>query len=123
MSDPGKELGKQGEALAAAYLERIGYRIVARNYRLRLGELDLIAEENGSVVFIEVKTRRDGAAVGPFEAVTRAKRRQMAKVAMEYLVRHGQSERAARFDVVAVTLVGNEPRIELMQNAFALDEG
>jgi putative endonuclease len=123
VSDPGKELGKQGEALAAAYLERIGYRIVARNYRLRLGELDLIAEENGSVVFIEVKTRRDGAAVGPFEAVTRAKRRQMAKVAMEYLVRHGQSERAARFDVVAVTLVGNEPRIELMQNAFALDEG
>ncbi len=123
MSDPDKELGKQGEALAAAYLERIGYRIVARNYRLRLGELDLIAEENGSVVFIEVKTRRDGAAVGPFEAVTRAKRRQMAKVAMEYLVRHGQSERAARFDVVAVTLVGNEPRIELMQNAFALDEG
>ena len=123
MSDPDKELGKQGEALAAAYLERIGYRIVARNYRLRLGELDLIAEENGSVVFIEVKTRRDGAAVGPFEAVTRAKRRQMAKVAMEYLVRHGQSERAARFDVVAVTLLGNEPRIELMQTAFALDEG
>lgn len=123
MSDPAKELGKQGEALAAAYLERAGYRIVARNYRSRLGELDLIAEEKGSVVFIEVKTRRDGAAVGPFEAVTKAKRRQMAKVALDYLTRHGQNERPARFDVVAITLVGNAPRIELMQNAFALDEG
>lgn len=123
MSDPGKELGRQGEELAAAYLARAGYRIVARNYRSRLGELDLIAEEKGTMVFVEVKTRRDGAAVGPFEAVTAAKRRQMARVATEYLVRHGGSDRPARFDVVAVTLAGNEPRIELMKNAFALDEG
>lgn len=123
MSDPGKKLGKQGEALAAAFLERAGYRIVARNYRSRSGELDLVAEEKGVVAFIEVKTRREGAAVGPFEAVTAAKRRQMVKVAMEYLVRQGEGERPARFDVVAVTLIGNEPRIELMKNAFALDEG
>ncbi|MEW6594843.1 MAG: YraN family protein [Thermodesulfobacteriota bacterium] len=123
MSDPGKELGRQGEGLAAAYLARAGYRIVARNYRSRLGELDLVAEEGGVVVFVEVKTRRDGAAVGPFEAVTASKRRQMARVALDYLTRHGQNERAARFDVVAVTFGGGGPRIELMKNAFALDEG
>jgi len=123
MSGPGKELGKQGERLAAEYLARAGYKIVARNYRSRLGELDLVAEEQGVVVFVEVKTRRDGAAVSPFEAVTRAKRRQIARVALDYLARHCQGERATRFDVVAVTLVGGEPRIELMKNAFALDEG
>lgn len=123
MSDSGKALGKQGEMLAAAFLERAGYTILARNYRSRLGELDLVAEEGGAVVFVEVKTRRDGAAVGPFEAVTAAKRRQMAKVALDYLVRQGQGERPARFDVVAVTFVGDAPRMELMKNAFALDEG
>ena len=123
MRGAGKELGRTGEALAASYLARAGYTIVARNYRSRLGELDLVAEDDGTIVFVEVKTRRDGAAVGPFEAVTKAKRRQMARVALDYLARHGQGERPMRFDVVAVTFVGNTPRIELMKNAFALDEG
>lgn len=123
MSESGKQLGRQGEELATAYLERAGYRILARNYRTRSGELDLVAEEKETVVFVEVKTRRDGAAVGPFEAVTAAKRRQLARVAMDYLAREGKGERPTRFDVVAVTLAGNEPRIELMKNAFALDEG
>lgn len=123
MSDAAKELGRQGEALAAAYLEQCGYVIVARNYRSRQGELDLVAEDGGTIAFVEVKTRRDGAAVGPFEAVTKAKQRQMARVALDYLARHGQEERPARFDVVAVTFAGNAPRIELMKNAFSLDEG
>lgn len=123
MSDQGKELGKRGEALAAAYLEQVGYTILARNYRSRCGELDLVAEEAGTVAFVEVKTRRDAAFGSPFEAVTAAKRRQMARVALDYLARHQRSERAARFDVVAVTFAGSEPRIELLKNAFGLDEG
>ncbi|MEW6502216.1 MAG: YraN family protein [Thermodesulfobacteriota bacterium] len=123
MSDPTKELGREGERLAAEYLARAGYVILARNYRARSGELDLIAKEGDTLVFVEVKTRRAGAAVGPFEAVTRAKRRQMARVALDYLTRSGEGEQPARFDVVAVTFGKGEPFVELMKNAFGLDEG
>lgn len=123
MSDPTKELGRKGERLAAEFLARAGYAIVARNYRARSGELDLIAKEGDTLVFVEVKTRRAGAAVGPFEAVTAAKRRQMARVALDYLTRSGVGERPARFDVVAVTFGSGPPQVELMKNAFGLDEG
>ena len=123
MSATSLSLGKQGELLARAYLEQAGYTILAYNYRARSGELDIVAEEAGTLVFVEVKTRKDTSFGSPFEAVTMKKQRQMAKVALEYLGRHGGPERPARFDVVAVTFAGEAPRIELMKNAFELNGG
>jgi len=121
MSEASNSLGRQGEILARDYLARAGYTILEHNYRSRGGELDIIAEEGETLVFVEVKTRKDTAFGSPFEAVTTKKQRQMARVALEYLVRQGGQERPARFDVVAVTFAGTTPRIELMRNAFGLE--
>jgi putative endonuclease len=115
-------LGARGEALAEKYLQRAGYRILARNYRCRFGEIDLIAEEGGSLVFVEVKTR-SGAGFGhPLEAADRHKRGQMTRAARRYLEETGATERFCRFDVVAVCL-GGEPQLEVVRNAFELEEG
>lgn len=115
-------LGARGEALAERYLKRAGFRILARNYRCRYGEIDLVAEEGGCLVFVEVKTR-SGAGFGhPLEAVDGRKRGQLTRAARHYLEATGGGERFCRFDVVAVA-VGGEPQLELVRNAFELEEG
>jgi putative endonuclease len=117
-------LGRQGEEIACRYLARLGYRILVRNYRTRLGEVDIIAEQGKTLVFVEVKTRRGRTCGHPFEAVTPAKCRQISKVALLYLAETGREKQAARFDVVAVSLAGGgEPVIELARNAFDLSYG
>jgi putative endonuclease len=117
-------LGRQGEEIACRYLARHGYRILVRNYRTRLGEVDIIAEQGKTLVFVEVKTRRGRTCGHPFEAVTPAKCRQISKVALLYLAETGREKQAARFDVVAVSLAGGgEPVIELARNAFDLSYG
>ncbi|MDA8165282.1 MAG: YraN family protein [Desulfobacteraceae bacterium] len=116
-------VGRQGEELARRHLERHGYRIIACNYRVRFGEIDLIAEEGETLVFIEVKTRTGPTHGHPLEAVTPAKQRQLARVALEYLSRE-RGERPVRFDVVAVLLnTSGPPRIEIIRNAFELPAG
>ena len=97
-------LGRTGERLAAEELVRCGYRIVERNFRCRYGEIDLIAEEGGDLVFVEVKTRRGTAYGLPEEAVTLRKQQKIMQVASFYLDLHDCSERAWRIDVVAVQL-------------------
>jgi putative endonuclease len=116
-------VGRTGEELARLHLERHGYRILACNYRVRFGEIDLIAEDGGALVFIEVKTRTGSTHGHPLEAVTAAKQRQLARVALDYLSREPR-EQPLRFDVVAVLLgkVG-PPRIEVVKNAFELPSG
>ena len=117
-------LGQQGEALACRYLSRQGYRVIARNYRTRLGEIDIIAEEQGTLVFVEVKTRRGHQCGHPFEAVTPAKCRQISKAALQYLAETGREGQAARFDVVAISFGGEAPPVvELAKNAFELSYG
>ena len=124
MSDKRQSLGKQGEALAVAYLIRLGYRILRTNYRCRLGEIDIIAEEKGTLVFVEVKCRSSKAFGEPYEAVTRTKMLQMSKVALDYLSRRNLYGKSARFDVVSVKLLDdNQPGIELIRNAFDLHYG
>src|ERR1043166_2571610 len=92
--------GKHGEDLACHELERRGYAILARRYRRRGGELDIIAADGETIVFVEVKTR-DGAAYGcASEAVTPLKQLRMMRLAMDYLARHGLMNRPSRFDVV-----------------------
>lgn len=117
-------VGQQGEALACQYLSRQGYRVIARNYRTKLGEIDIIAEEQGTLVFVEVKTRRGHQCGHPFEAVTPTKCRQISKVALEYLAETGREGHSARFDVVAISFAGEAaPVVELAKNAFDLSFG
>lgn len=121
-----KELGASGEDIAVRYLQSIGYRIIERNYRVRLGEIDIIAEHGQDLVFIEVKTRSDYFFGSPLESVTRPKQKQLAKVALDYISKHHFHNRPARFDVVGVLVQhGKMPQvqdtqIELVQNAFDL---
>lgn len=119
MSERRLALGRRGEELAEAHLRGCGYRILTRNWRSRLGEIDLVAEDKATLIFVEVKTRCSGARGSAAEAVTGDKQRRLTRLAQEYLQCHGQQERAARFDVVTVTLVDTaEPRVELIRNAF-----
>jgi len=97
-----QKLGSIGERLAAETLRQRGYRILEYNFRCRHGEIDLIAEDEHDLVFVEVKTRRGTAFGLPEEAVTLSKRRKLVEVASYYLDLHAQSDRAWRIDVVAV---------------------
>ncbi len=115
------ETGRQGEELAVQHLTRQGYRIIARNFRVSCGEVDIIAQDNGVLVFIEVKTRTGSGFGSPAESVTFRKRQQISKTALVYLGQHKLTDSPARFDVVSVSLIqGAEPRIEVIKNAFDL---
>jgi putative endonuclease len=110
-------LGKEGEAVAAAFLERHGCRIIDRNFRTRLGEIDLIAKDGDEVVFVEVKTRRGDRFGPPEEAVTFAKRRHLRMAAEAYLAARDVAA-LCRIDVVAVTLrAGSAPEIRWIRDA------
>ncbi len=111
-------LGKKGEDIAVAQLKKLGYKIIVRNYRGRLGEIDIIARDKDTLAFIEVKTRKTEEFGNPKEEVTRRKRHQISKVALEYLKRNGLSSVKARFDVVAIKLDKDSNRIEVVKNAF-----
>ena len=123
-----KELGAKGEEEAVNYLKSRGYRIVERNYRIRFGEIDIIAEQGDDLVFIEVKTRSGTLFGSPFESVTKQKQKQLSKVALEYISKQGFHDRPARFDVVGIELQkGSETfqdaAVELLQNTFDLCYG
>lgn len=117
MSWSTKTLGAAGEKLAELYLRRQGYAIVERNFRCRLGEVDLIAIHRRHIVFIEVKTR-SSLYGSPFDAVDRRKQRRLARIALYYLRIKKLTHRPARFDVVGITWAGAVPRIRLIANAF-----
>lgn len=97
-----KPLGHLGETAAARYLKRQGYIIVARGQRDKLGEIDLIAVDGRTVVFVEVKTRRSEDAGHPAESVDKEKQRRLTRLALAYLRRHDLLEHQARFDVIAI---------------------
>jgi putative endonuclease len=115
-------LGAEGERVAKAYLRTQGFRILRENYSTPLGEIDLIAQEGGVVVFVEVKARASGEFGPPQASVTRQKQRQIVKVAELFLQRNRLSGAACRFDVVAVTFAGSkttQPEILLIRDAFS----
>jgi len=114
-SDRRQRLGRDGEAAAAAVLGRAGLRILERRFRVRAGELDLIAEQGDLLVFVEVKARRQVGCGDPAEAVTHAKRRRMARVALAYLAATDALDRPCRFDVVEVHL-GPADRVEAVRH-------
>ncbi len=118
MVDARQQLGKSGEDLAVRELERRGYAILARRYRRRHGELDIVARDGQTVVFVEVKTREGCEYGAGAEAITWLKRQRMAAVALDYLARYRLTEQPCRFDVVAIDMTSGRTRIELYQNAF-----
>lgn len=121
MSNKRSLLGQKGEDIAVDYLNRIGYSIIHRNFRLKTGEIDIIALDGKTTVFIEVKTRSSNTFGSPSSAVTPRKQIQISRVALEYLSRENLMDSAARFDVISVMIESNnEPSIELIQNAFDL---
>lgn len=118
-----RPLAQAGEAIAARFLEARGLRIVARNLRSRLGELDIVARDGAVLVFVEVKTRLGTRGDPPQAAVGGRKQARLARLALDYLAREWLRELACRFDVVAVTLDpdGGPPRVEYFPGAFAAD--
>ena len=118
-----QQFGKKSERLAAEYLRRKGYRIIETNYRSPMGEIDIIAKEKGTLVFVEVKARRSSRFGSPKGAVTPAKQRKISMAALDYLKRFGQDDTRARFDVVAIDIKAEKTDIEVVKNAFDLAYG
>ena len=122
MTEARQTLGQAGEALACAELERRGFEILARRYRTRMGELDIIARDGSTVVFVEVKTRASDGWGSPADAVTPRKRARVRRMATDYLWRTGLLDAPCRFDVVAVTLgPARRPVIDVVVDAFGGD--
>ena len=94
------ETGRAGEQIAARYLQKQGYRLLAMNYRTRYGEIDLIAQDGDTVVFVEVKTRKDASFAPAYAAVTPKKQERLRQTAQQWMAEKG--EQPARFDVVEV---------------------
>ena len=117
---PKRDFGRRGEDVAARFLRRLGYKIVARGDSAGPGELDLVAVDGRTVVFVEVKTRRSDEQGLPSEAVDSEKQRRLTRAALAYLKRHRLLEYPARFDVVAVTWPGDrrKPVVEHIPGAF-----
>ena len=118
MSHARQALGKHGEELACRELERRGYAIIARRYRRRGGEIDIIARDGETIVFVEVKAREDHAFGGGADAVTAVKRQRIVDIAHDYVTRHHHGDCRCRFDVVSIQFAGGAPVLELFQNAF-----
>lgn len=122
MSDGRLVLGKSGEEAAISFLKSSGYKIIARNYKVKLGEIDIIAEDKGVICFIEVKTRNSEKFGLPAEAVAGRKQKQISRVALVYLKEKSLFDKKARFDVVSIINPGASQKIDLIKDAFELSQ-
>ena len=112
-------LGKLGESLARDELIRRGYAILATRYRSRFGEIDIVSEKDGVIVFVEVKARRNGRFGLAAEAIPVWKRRRIGAMALDYLAWTRRSNQRCRFDVVAIDSLGTKNQtINVIENAF-----
>lgn len=119
--DPRRLFGQEGESAAEQYLRDKGYRILARNVRSSMGELDLVAEDGQVLVFVEVKARHTDAFGGVIHAVHQRKQEKLIQLAAQYLARHHLKDRPCRFDVVLLQGANAEAsQIEHIQNAFEI---
>lgn len=116
--DNRRSLGDRGEALAAASLKKQGYKILERNYRTPLGEIDLVARHRGALVFIEVKTRTSDRFGAGQDSVHYGKQARLRKLADYYLKQKRLGEMEVRFDVVGILWQEGKPQIEVIQGAF-----
>lgn len=116
-------LGQCAEDSAADFLKQHGYSIIKRNYRNKLGEIDIIARHKGAICFVEVKARRSVKYGLPQEAVSPSKRAKISRVALSFLKENHLLDSRARFDVVSILYSGVCPEINLIQDAFELEGG
>jgi putative endonuclease len=117
-SDPRRQLGNTGEDAAAAWYRARGFEVLARNWRVREGEIDLVVRRASTIVFCEVKTRSSDRFGVPAEAVTPAKQRRLRTLAMLWLEAHPGTRGELRFDVASVTPSGEQPSVEIVEHAF-----
>ena len=122
MSKVNLATGRLGEEEAVLFLKRNGYKIICRNYRNSLGEIDIIAKDREVICFVEVKTRGSADFGYPAESVGRSKQNQIAKASIVYLKEKNLLDSKARFDVASVLHKEGGPEIEIIKNAFILDE-
>ena len=113
-----RDEGLRGEEMAIKTLKREGYKIVERNHRNRLGEIDVIAEEGGCLVFVEVKKRNTGRFGEAICAVDERKKQHLVKAALFYMKMHHCFDRSVRFDVIGI----DNERTKLVRNAFLVEE-
>jgi len=113
-------LGQAGENQAITFLKKNGYHILEKNYRSKLGEIDVIAKDSETIAFIEVKTRRSTYYGHPKEAITLDKQKKISMTALEYLKKHKLIHSKARFDVITISYISQKPDIQLIKNAFEL---
>lgn len=118
-----QRMGRNGEELAVAYLRKLGYKIIKRNYRMPQAEIDIIAKHKGVIVFVEVKARQTQTFGHPKWAVTPAKQRKISMAALAYLKQNHTLNTRARFDVVTIQSLVDNPQIEIIANAFELAYG
>ena len=112
------ELGKKGEAIAARFLEKLGFRIEERNFRCSLGEIDLIVSSGEYLVFIEVKARTAGHPIHPSASVTPKKQAKVRQVGEFYMANHLRFTQQPRFDVISVLMDGGQETVEHIPDAF-----
>ncbi len=116
-----KQVGDRGEEIACQYLESKGYVIVSRNFRWRHGELDIVARDGATLVFVEVKSQYRGDFGDPAAWVTSKKQRQLVLTALRFLQLREIEDVECRFDVIAVSFGSRRPRIRHLENAFWAD--
>ena len=114
--------GAEGEEAAASYLSSLGWNILDRNWRSRQLELDIVAAEKGTLVFVEVKTRAEGGLQSPFEALTHTKKERLCRAAEAWLEAHDAWGRPCRFDLVCVTSRTGTYQTELIRNVIEYGE-
>lgn len=114
-----KSLGNKGEEIASVFLKKKGLKILERNYRTPAGEIDIIAKDGNTLVFVEVKTRTGDLFGQPVEAICQRKRKTMERTALYYILK-GKQECPARFDVIGIKILSGREEIEHLKNAFEI---
>jgi putative endonuclease len=125
-SSPAKtaEVGKRAEEAACKFLKKKGYKIIARNYRTRLGELDVVALDGKTLVFVEVRSKKEGNFGPPGASISREKSHRLVRAAWDFLTKKGIRDRDCRFDVVGVVYKEGtkSPQVSVFKNAFSPGE-
>jgi len=112
-----RERGSHAEQVAADHLKRNGYRIIRRNFSCKLGEIDIVAQHEGDLVFVEVRSRAERTSANPIYTINRVKQERIIRAATVYLSRHFTRHPPMRFDVVIVTMT-DPPIVEVIRDAF-----
>lgn len=113
-----KLVGNKGESIAEDYLKRKGYKIIRKNYRCRFGEVDIIARDNDTIVFIEVRTKQNDNFGSPQDSITPAKIEKISKTSLSFIQEKKLTGFSYRFDFIAITFPQGKPNIEHIENAF-----